>query len=184
MRWIAAVLFPAIALGSSATVKVPEGTRVRVRLARTALPKDAGGGYRLPVSEPVIVNGAVVMDRNAEVQVTLHANRLAAVSGRVQASDGGWIALKPAQTQPGGRAELDFYTAAAAEVEAKQSLRFDAVDYGEEAYRRLSRWAWDIHASWAMALFESGGGPICLTGFLLIAIGLAYRALESRRERV
>lgn len=184
MRWIAAVLFPAIALGYSATVTVPEGTRVRVRLAQTALPKDTGGGYRLAVSEPVIVNGAVVMDRNAEVLVRLNEKRLAPVSGRVQTADGGWIPLKPAPAAPGERAELDFYTAAAAQVEAKQVLLFEAVDYDEEAYRRLGRWVWDIHSSWAMTFFESGGGPICLTGFVLIGIGIAYRMLESRRERV
>lgn len=178
------VCFTLLAAGARAQVQVPEDTPVRVRLKASAFPRNGKGVFKLPVAAPLIIDGAVVINRSAEVVTHLAGRSLMVTAERVQSADGGWIDLRPEPLPPtGDEMELEFRTAAPAVVNVEPSLRFEAVDRTREGYLRLGRWALDLNRTWAAALANSGPGMISMVGFFLIGIGLLYRWFDSRRER-
>ncbi len=183
MRWIASLLFPCFALTAAAQISVPQGTRVRVRASQYVIPHRAGTAVKLPVSEPVIVSGAVVIDRNAGVIARIEGARSALIPERVQSVDGSWIELTPDTAQPPDPdRDWEFVTARPAVVDAPRLLRFETVDPVREKYLRLGMWVLDANRSWALLLFDSGSSVISLSGVALIAIGSLYRWSCRRRE--
>lgn len=153
---------------------------MRASAVPSAVKQSEDGSIRLFVSEPVILSGAVVIARKAEITAVPGA-RWQVIPLRVAAADGTLIELQrqPASRKDGG--VVEFVTSQSVMVKAEESLRFEAVDPEREAYRRLGRWAVSLQRAWAMSVVGSGSQAICVVGFLLIAVGGMYRLFESRR---
>lgn len=172
-----------LALDANAQVTVPEGTPIRAQLAEGGLTRATGGTVRLQVSEPVIISGAVVVERKAEIVAQYRGGKTGLTPTGVQSADGTWIELRP---EPASSAtseqDYQFHTAKPAVIEARESLRFQPVDRSSLGYLRFGRWMLDLNRSWASILLDLGPSAICMVGFLLIGIGGLYRLSIAQRD--
>jgi hypothetical protein len=106
---------------AAAQVQIPEGTRVRIRVA------DHGAVETL-VKEPVIVAGMVVIEAGAKVEATAIGQHLTPV--RVQAVDGGWLHLNAQPQRLSGTMEAQ--TAPNVRMVNGRSLLLEATDFSQK----------------------------------------------------